>query len=142
MSLLAFAPRLLGQLPLSLSVGRNIDEDFPEADNGAGFVSYRAGRAVDPNLSLDAVFIDKKALLGKDNAFSGHDAVKDWFPGGPSRGQRIEDRPTESSRMKGAENVGIGVIIEKDRFRSPLHGSRKAAREHHLDRRFQALRPR
>jgi hypothetical protein len=49
---LGFAPRILGQLPLSLGICRNIDEDLPKADDRACLVADRACGTVDPDLSL------------------------------------------------------------------------------------------
>ncbi len=138
---LGFAPCILGELALALSIRRNIDEDLPEADDCACLVAYRACGTVDPDLSLDPIFMDETALLAKDNAFSSENATKHRLPGGSSRGQRLEDGSTERSGMKAAENAGIGVIVEKDCLLSPLHGCGKAASQHHLDGRFQALRP-
>jgi hypothetical protein len=66
--------------------------------------------------------MDETALLAKDDAFSGQDAAKHRFPGGPSRGQRLEDGASERGGVKAAKNAGIGVIVEKDRLLSPLHG--------------------
>src|SRR5262249_41114411 len=54
----------------------------------------------------------------------------------------LEDGSTESDGMKAAEKAGISVVVEKDRLPAPLDGCRKAAGQHYLDSRFQALRPR
>src|SRR5260370_20179948 len=85
---LGFAQRILGQLPLSLGICRNIDEDLPKADDRACLVAYRACGTVNPDLSLNPIFMDETALLAKDDAFSSENATKHRLPGGSSRDRK------------------------------------------------------
>src|SRR5262249_5313710 len=81
---LAFAQRILGRLALSLGIGRDIDEDFPQADDGACLVSYRACGTVAPDFFLEPVIVDEMTSVAKDDAFSGHHTPTYRFPPRPS----------------------------------------------------------
>ncbi len=112
------------------------------AADAAGFIADRAVGKCEIALLGIVMALEKEEEVFSTNGFgAGKNAVEHRPDGVPNFRPGLTAGDPKGSRVLGAENFGILVVVEHDEFRSPPEKNRETAVEASADRSAKALRP-
>jgi hypothetical protein len=116
---------------LGLNAVRRLDDGAIHAGDAAVAVVQRRIREREPRLLAKAVTLHRERQVFEVRGFVGQRAVDDGHEVGPDLGPDLLERRAERGRMLGAEDRGVGVVVQEAQVRSPGDEHRERGADGH-----------